>query len=418
MKKKLAAVLAVVCLAVTVPLTSLAATKNYMSTDIGVAQNTELMGSSAPYLTIESNTDNTNDMYFLLNLKNAQWLYSGEGQISKGLNYIVLSSTAMAIQVDAKSFGTNINDISIPIYAKVLDAGEATVTIDPKDSEVSGGTFTFAHVSFPGMAVTVSDTNNTEGKFTVSFKDDYPYSMVAGKLFKISIDNGFVFTGFNSATGSGKYSGLVDFAVDSQNQSMAYVKLTGTAGMSVGQIKISEICVAATSSTDNNATSISIEPLYGEGSSITYKLANFKSTEIVNVGRAIKFDMGGNYYVVDGDMLYAIDAAPFIDNNGRAMLPLRAFANALEISDDNVLWDDETKTAVIKDSKGNEVSVKVGEKFISTGTKTVMMDTTAVIKDGRVYLPMRAVLNAFSVSDEDIEWDEKEKSVTVYCEVN
>lgn len=414
MKKRLAVVLAAMCMATTAPTVSMAATKNYVSTDIAVAQNTELTGSSAPHLIIESNADNTSDMYFLLNLNNGEWLYEGEGEISQGLRYTVLSGTSMAIMVDAQSFGTDVNDIKIPIYAKVLDAGVATVTIDPKESQVSSGTFSFAHVSFPGMAVTVSDVDSTKGKFTVSFKDDYPYSMVAGRLFKLSINNGFVFTGVGNAAGSGKYAGLVNFSVDNQNKSTAYIKITGTAGMSTGQIKIGDISVAATSSTGNDTTSISIEPLYGDGSAITYNLDNFKSEETVKTGKEIKFDMGGNYYVVDGDMFYAIDSAPFIDKNGRAMLPLRAIANALEISDENIYWDDKTKTAVITDSDGKKILVKIGEKYITTGTKTVFMDTTAVIKEGRVYLPMRAVLNALSVSDEDIEWNEKEKAVTVY----
>ena len=414
MKKTIAMALVVLTMTAMVPATSMAATKNYISADIAAAQDTELTGSSAPHLTIESNADNTEDMYFVLNLNNAEWLYSGEGQIAPGMNYTVLSGTSMAIRVDAQSFAPNVNDMAIPIYAKILEAGVATVTIDPKDSEVTGGTFTFAHVSFPGMAVTVSDVNSTEGNFTVSFKDDYPYTMVAGRLFKLSINNGFVFTEVGNTAGSGKYLGIVDFSVDSKDQSVAYVKLTGTAGMSVGQIKISDISVAATSATKDETTSISIEPLYGEGSAITYKLDNFKSTDIVKTGKEVKFDMGGNYYVVDGDMLYAIDAAPFIDNNGRAMLPLRAIANAFDISDDSITWDDETKTVIITDSQGNKISVKVGEKYITTGSKTVVMDTTAVIKEGRVFLPMRSVLNALNVSDDDIEWDEKEKAVTVY----
>lgn len=414
MKKGLAVVLTAMCMATMAPTVSMAATKNYISSDMEVAQNTELTGSSVPHLIIESNTDNISDMYFLLNLNNAEWLYEGEGEISQGLKYTVLSGTSMAIMVDAQSFGTDVNDIKIPLYAKVLDAGIATVTIDPKESQASSGTFTFAHASFPGMAVTISDVDSSKGKFTVSFKDDYPYSMVAGRLFKLSINNGFVFTDVGNAAGSGKYAGIVDFSVDNQNKSIAYVKITGTAGMSTGQIKITDISVAATSSTGNDTTSISIEPLYGEGSAITYKLDNFKSAETVKTGKEIKFDMGGNYYVVDGDMVTAIDAAPFIDNSGRAMLPLRAIANAFEISDENISWDDNTKTAVITDSDGKKILVKIGEKYITTGTKTVYMDTTAVIKDGRVYLPMRAVLNALSVSDDDIEWDEKEKSVTVY----
>lgn len=414
MKKKLAMILAVACMTFAVPVVSMAATQNYMSSDIAVAQDSELAGSTAPYLTIESDKNHTKDMYFLLNLNNAEWLYSGEGEISQGINYTVFSGNSMGIKVDAQSFEPDTNDIIIPIYAKVLEAGVATVTIDPKNSEVSGGTYTFAHASFPGMAVTVSDVDSTEGKFTVSFKDDYPYSMVAGRLFKLFINNGFVFTGVDGATGSGKYAGIVEFAVDSKNPSVAYVKLTGTAGMSEGKIKISNICVAATSATGDDATNISIEPVYGEGSAITYKLDNFKSAETVKSGKEVKFDMGGNYYVVDGDMLFAIDAAPFIDNNGRAMLPLRALANAFEISDDNIAWNDDTKTAVITDSKGSNIAVKIGEKFITAGNKTVIMDTTAVIKDGRVFLPMRSVLNALSVSDDDIEWNEKEKSVTVY----
>ena len=58
----------------------------------------------------------------------------------------------------------------------------------------------------------------------------------------------------------------------------------------------------------------------------------------------------------------------------------------------------------------------MGQKQIDVNGKKIAMDTQAVIQDGYTYLPMRAVLNALGFTDEQIQWSEKDKTVTLTWE--
>lgn len=98
--------------------------------------------------------------------------------------------------------------------------------------------------------------------------------------------------------------------------------------------------------------------------------------------------------------------SPIIDENSRTLVPLRA---AMEAFGCDVSWDEPTKTATVtKDD--TTVKVPVGRSIIYVDYVPVVNDTSAKIVDGRVYLPIRAVLEAFGAS---VGWDEKTQSVSV-----
>ena len=122
--------------------------------------------------------------------------------------------------------------------------------------------------------------------------------------------------------------------------------------------------------------------------------------------------IGDTKYQLNGvDM--EMDAAPFIDENDRTMLPVRVVANALGILDADIAWDNSTKTASFTRPDGKVVSCTVGSKIIKIGDEEVEVDTAPVIRNDRIYLPMRALFNAFNVSDAHIIWDGQKKTVTV-----
>ncbi|MBQ2679790.1 MAG: hypothetical protein IJF98_06320, partial [Firmicutes bacterium] len=124
----------------------------------------------------------------------------------------------------------------------------------------------------------------------------------------------------------------------------------------------------------------------------------------IKIGSA-KYQLNG----VDMEM----DSAPFIDENDRTMLPVRVVANALGISDADIAWDNETKTASFTRPDGKVVSCTVDEKVIRIGDEEIEIDTAPVIRNDRIYLPMRALFNAFNVSDDHIVWNGVNKTVTV-----
>lgn len=94
---------------------------------------------------------------------------------------------------------------------------------------------------------------------------------------------------------------------------------------------------------------------------------------------------------VDGWEVDFPDAKPFIDNSSRTMVPVRFVAEQLKATVD---WNGNTKTASIK-LNNTTVQIQIGNanlKVDRAGTKsTVKMDTVAVIKDGRTYVPIRFV---------------------------
>lgn len=97
---------------------------------------------------------------------------------------------------------------------------------------------------------------------------------------------------------------------------------------------------------------------------------------------------------------------PFIDENNRTLVPLR---KPVEMSGNKVEWDNVNKQAKIT-SKGNDeqgelyVTVKLGEKYLTkvyskmlNSPQLVEMDTKAVVKDARIYIPLRAVMEALGL---------------------
>lgn len=98
--------------------------------------------------------------------------------------------------------------------------------------------------------------------------------------------------------------------------------------------------------------------------------------------------------------------SPVIDENGRTLVPLRATMEAFGCT---VYWQESSKQAYV--IEGNySVVVPIGQRCIDVMHKIVPIDTEAKIIDGRVYLPIRAVLEAF---DATVGWDEKSQNVVV-----
>lgn len=82
---------------------------------------------------------------------------------------------------------------------------------------------------------------------------------------------------------------------------------------------------------------------------------------------------------------------PFIDENNRTMIPLR---KSLEAIGAQVQYDEEQRqVSILKDDI--TVSLKIGEKRIFVNGKEEPLDTMAVIREGRIYIPLRGVFTAF-----------------------
>lgn len=92
------------------------------------------------------------------------------------------------------------------------------------------------------------------------------------------------------------------------------------------------------------------------------------------------------------------------------MLPVRAVAKALGISENTVLWDQPTCTVTIMQGQ-RIISMTLGEKYIMVNGSALPASSVVEIKDGRTFLPMRNLATALGVLD--ISWDSVSRTATL-----
>lgn len=89
---------------------------------------------------------------------------------------------------------------------------------------------------------------------------------------------------------------------------------------------------------------------------------------------------------------------PFIDANNRTQVPLRV---TMETFGAKVAWEQQNNTAIVEKS-GIRIEVPIGEDYILKNGKIINNDTAAIIIGGRVYLPIRVVLESFLAT---VDWN-------------
>ncbi|MED4351909.1 copper amine oxidase N-terminal domain-containing protein [Schinkia azotoformans] len=115
---------------------------------------------------------------------------------------------------------------------------------------------------------------------------------------------------------------------------------------------------------------------------------------------------------------------PFIDKNNRTLVLFRVI---LEQFGAEVKWIDFSQGVVIATKNDLNVRIFVGENYVDQyktetwsrassephHTWSVAIDTNIIIKDNRVYIPIRSVLEAFHAQ---ITWDDKTKTIIISSE--
>lgn len=105
----------------------------------------------------------------------------------------------------------------------------------------------------------------------------------------------------------------------------------------------------------------------------------------------------GNPITISSDL-----GTPYIDSSNRTIVPIRVISENLGAK---VQWDQASSTATINGT----IKVKVGSEAIDTSYGKITMDTKAVLKDGRVYVPFRFVGNALGY---DVDATTKDGTIT------
>jgi hypothetical protein len=102
--------------------------------------------------------------------------------------------------------------------------------------------------------------------------------------------------------------------------------------------------------------------------------------------------------LVNNQLIKFPDAQPFIDANGRTQVPARFVSEALG---GTVAWDAPSRTVnIIRGS--DSISLKVGERAITVNGQSRQLDTAALIKQERTFVPLRFVSEALGAQ---VTWE-------------
>ena len=156
-------------------------------------------------------------------------------------------------------------------------------------------------------------------------------------------------------------------------------------------------------------------PTYKVETKITYK----ENKPQVNSKKFVIDTKTGTYTVTeDGKTLERnMEVKPLIKDD-RTFLPLRALADIL---DAKVIWNEGTRTASFT-REGLTALIQIdGKKIVLSNGETIELESKALNINGRIYLPLVNVGQVFGLTsgnsldgeDQDIEWDDKDKTVTI-----
>lgn len=113
---------------------------------------------------------------------------------------------------------------------------------------------------------------------------------------------------------------------------------------------------------------------------------------------------------VNNELIDFPDAKPFIDDNSRTLVPVRFIAEELGAA---VEWDSTVRKVSIK--KGEKEFILEIDKssvacIVNEVTSYITIDTKAIIKDGRTFVPLRFIGESFNAH---VLWDAGTKTVLI-----
>lgn len=138
-------------------------------------------------------------------------------------------------------------------------------------------------------------------------------------------------------------------------------------------------------------------------------LATMLALTLVLTGTALAAEPNGISVQLNGAPVAFTDAAPEITSD-RTFLPFRAVLEALGAE---VGYDSETSTVSAK-RDGVDLSMVLGQNTATVTedgqTRTVEMDVTPYVKNGRTYVPVRFVAETFGCN---VGWDADDRTVII-----
>jgi hypothetical protein len=376
----------------------------------------------------------------------------------------------MRLDIDSVSADFGYKDIELPLYVQITGEGYIRYKIEGDGVNINDSEDTFLTVKCNKNKISaVSTTKSMRFNGTVAFSivDETKQSFKAGTVFNISINNDFYFISANSANGSGKFENACEFNISESNPSKASIIITKDTECNTGKIGISglkiqksnkdiydTVMISVKLNDDEIFTDMSWSTAVGKYTasakdedfgieistmahpSLTTESTTESTTAATNNSAdsafsdvtanidfgmpvipdappvdILKIPIGEAYYTIGGKA-YSTDAAAYISDDNYTMLPLRAVANALGITNDKISYDAKTFTATLV-SGNTTVSITKGQQQILINGKATAIPTKAEIKKDRLFVPLRAIANAFGIENSKISYDDKNRIVSI-----
>ena len=125
------------------------------------------------------------------------------------------------------------------------------------------------------------------------------------------------------------------------------------------------------------------------------------------IGGALTVNANADVSVtVDGKRVVFPDAKPFIDENGRTLIPVRFVTEDLGAT---VEWNAQDREVYIT-KDGVYIMIRIGQEIILVNGRTKAMDTKAIIKEDRIYVPIRYVAEELGAT---VGWDASTRTVII-----
>ncbi|MCD7904925.1 MAG: copper amine oxidase N-terminal domain-containing protein [Clostridiales bacterium] len=419
-------------------------------------------GLDTPTLDVKITGDSVTAFAFRLVLDGAEWDATKMSKFDSELTVSRTSSKDIQLKFSKEFFKKyktgNTTEFSIPLYAKNFTDGYTYLYITETPTYMDEDSFLFA-CNIAGGFSAIYDEKALIYKTGVSVLSDFTisdstnYAAVPDEMtFRINIsDPNFAITGVPEIVGTGKYEDNVYGELESA--SVLNIKVKETSDMGTGLITVKGLTLnrsatkitAAPNITLNASRTVTFET--NEGTTKTRKVESRStfscgvyqdaksslSAETVSEaeaeeeaeadeaetetyeeenegGNILTFTVGDEGYVLNGER--AEITSPCIVSDGRTLLPLRALSTALGVSDDEIIYDAETKTVVII-KNGNRISVEQNGDYMYVNGRQIEVTTPAIVYNSSMYLPVRDICNALGISDEDIDYDTETKTVTI-----
>ena len=109
---------------------------------------------------------------------------------------------------------------------------------------------------------------------------------------------------------------------------------------------------------------------------------------------------------VNGSQVYFPDGKPFVDENSRVLVPVRFVSQQLGAK---VNWDAKNKKVTVIDGDKN-ATLTINSKQVTVNGVSKTLDTAAVVKNERTYVPLRFIGETFGAG---VRWDSKVRIVYI-----